>query len=475
MVFCWFIASRHPAPGQFPGREGAPRAPAPAAWRGGAKGCGSGNGRTPICAKLQAVDYEFTTLSNGLRVATASMPHMRSVSVALYLGVGSRYEPARLNGICHFIEHLLFKGTRKRSARQISQAVEGIGGALNAFTSEEVTCFHARACAAHLPLLLDVLMDMLLGSRFDPADVAKEREVIKEEISMYWDEPQHLVQEAFNALMWPDQPLGRPITGTAESLDAIGRGELVNYLRGNYVAASAVVVAAGRVTHRQVLRAASRFVPRFPRGPRPRFELSRNHQTAPRVRLITRQNEQTQMALGFRTCSRYDERRYALRVLNTILGENMSSRLFQVVREERGLTYSIYSNPSFFADTGDLVIAAGLDTDKLPRALRLILSEVRRLKNQPVSAAELRRARDYLLGQLELAQESTESQMNWTGDHLLSYNRVPRPAEMKRHITRVTAAQIMAAARDFFRPERLNLALVSPLKTAASITACLRV
>lgn len=419
------------------------------------------------------MDYEFTTQANGLRVATASMPHMRSVSVALYLGVGSRYEPAALNGICHFIEHLLFKGTRKRSARQISQAVEGIGGSLNAFTSEEVTCFHARACAPHLPLLLDVLMDMLLNSRFDPADVAKEREVIKEEIAMYWDEPQHLVQEAFNALMWPDQPLGRPITGTAQSLDGIGRGELLDYLRGNYVAPAALVVAAGQVTHRQMVRAVSRFIPRFPNGPRPPFVLARNHQAAPRVRLMTRQNEQTQMALGFRTCSRHDDRRYALRVLNTILGENMSSRLFQVLREDRGLTYSIYSNPSFFTDTGDLVISAGLDTDKLPRALRLILSELRRLKQQPVSAAELRRARDYLLGQLDLAQESTESQMNWVGDHLLGYNRVPHPAEIKRRVTQVTPAQIMAAARDFFRPERLNLALVSPLKSADSIAPCL--
>ena len=167
--------------------------------------------------------YQVTQLKNGLTVATAEMPHMMSVSVGLWVGVGSRYEPDQLNGVCHFIEHLLFKGTKQRSAREISQAVEGIGGYLNAFTSEETTCFHARACHDRFEELLDVLLDMLLDSRFDPVEISKEREVIKEEMAMYLDEPQHHVQELLNAALWPEQPLGRPITGTEKTLDAMAR------------------------------------------------------------------------------------------------------------------------------------------------------------------------------------------------------------------------------------------------------------
>ena len=360
--------------------------------------------------------YRVTQLANGLTVATAEMPQMRSVSVGLWLGIGPRYEAAEVSGICHFIEHLLFKGTRKRSAREISQAVEGIGGYLNAFTSEETTCCHARACHERFDELLDVLMDMFLESKFLPGDVAKEREVIKEEMAMFLDEPQHQVQELLNATLWPGQPLGRSITGTNRSLDAMARPDLLGYLGRHYVASSALVAAAGNLKHRHVTRAVARYARRFRTGPRPEFAPARNDQQKPRVRLLTKRVEQTQIALGIRTCSRHDRRRYALRLLSTILGENMSSRLFQVVREDRGLAYSIYSTPSFFQDTGDLVISAGLDTDNLPRTLRLILRELRRLTQSPPSAAELRRARDYVIGQINLSLESADSQMNWLGE-----------------------------------------------------------
>jgi predicted Zn-dependent peptidase len=409
--------------------------------------------------------YRVTQLKNGLTVATAEMPHMTSVSLGLWVGVGSRYEPEKLNGVCHFIEHLLFKGTAKRSAKAISEAVEGIGGYLNAFTSEEATCFHARASHDRFEELLDVLMDMQLHSKFAPPDIDKEREVIKEEMAMYLDEPQHHVQELLNAAMWPGQPLGRSITGTDKTLDAMKRPHLVGYLRDNYVAGGALVVAAGRITHRKTLKAVARYAPRLNLGPRPRFDPARTDQRQPGLRLFTKKTEQTQIALGIRTCSRHDHRRYALRLLNTILGENMSSRLFQVVREDRGLAYSIYSTPSFFEDTGDLVISAGLDTDNLRQTLRLILRELRRLTKSLPGAAELRRARDYVIGQIDLGSESTDNQMNWLGEQILGYGRVFTPSEIKRQLRQVTAADIRAVAREFFRPERLNMALVSPLKS----------
>ena len=418
--------------------------------------------------------YHVTPLQNGLTVATAEMPHMSSVSIGLWIGVGSRYEPASLNGACHFIEHLLFKGTRKRSAKAISEAVEGIGGYLNAFTSEEMTCFHARAGHDRFDDLLDVLLDMLLDSRFDPVEIGKEREVIKEEMAMYLDEPQHHVQELLNATLWPGQPLGRPITGTEQTLDAMTRAHLVGFLRENYVSANTLIVAAGKLNHRQVARAVTRYARRFRTAQPPRFSPARNLQRAPKIHLLTKKTEQTQIALGIRTCSRQDERRYALRLLNTILGENMSSRLFQLVREDRGLAYSIYSTPSFFGDAGDLVISAGLDTDNLTKTLRLILRELRRIREAAPSTAELRRAKDYVIGQIDLSLESTDHQMNWLGEQLLGYGRIFRPAEVKRRLREVTAGEIRAVARDFFRPELLNLALVSPLKTANRLAALLK-
>ena len=399
---------------------------------------------------------------------------MASVSVGLWIGIGSRYEPGELNGVCHFIEHLLFKGTRKRSARDISQAVEGIGGYLNAFTSEETTCFHARAGRRRFEELLDVLLDMLLESRFAPMDIAKEREVIKEEMAMYLDEPQHQVQELLNATLWPEQPLGRPITGTNKTVDAMARTHLLGFLRGHYVAGTTVISAAGNIKHRHAVSAVRPYASRFTVGKSSLCALASTDQRSARVRLFTKKTEQTQLALGLRTCSRHDERRYALRLLNTILGENMSSRLFQVVREDRGLAYSIYSSPSFFEDTGDLVISAGLDVENLAKTLRLILRELRRLVQTAANPAELRRARDYVIGQIELGQESTDNQMNWMGEQLLSYGKIYPPEEIKRRLAKVTRAEIRAAACEFFRPERLNLALVSPLKSTRGLEKMLK-
>jgi predicted Zn-dependent peptidase len=417
--------------------------------------------------------YKTTRLLNGVTIATAEMPHMTSVSIGLWVGIGSRYEPAELNGVCHFIEHLLFKGTKKRTAKQMSEAVEGIGGYLNAFTGEEATCFHARACHDHFDDLLDVLMDMLLNSSFNPAEVARERQVIKEEIAMYLDEPHHLVQELLNATIWPDHPLGRPITGTNETLDGLDRNKLLGYLRNNYAAGNTILVATGKLKHHQVIKAASRYTRHFLNRHLSKSAPALDGQNAPRLNLFTKDTEQTQLALGIRTCSRHDVRRYALRLLNTILGENMSSRLFQIIREDRGLAYSIYSTPSFFEDTGDLVISAGLDTDNLSKTLRLIIRELRRLAEISPSAAELRRARDYVLGQIDLGQESTENQMNWIGEQLVGYGRLFSPNEVKRRLRLVTPAQIRTVARDFFKPNRFNLALVSPLKSAKHLAKAL--
>lgn len=418
--------------------------------------------------------YEVSRLANGLTVATAAQPHMASVTAGLWITVGGRYESARFNGACHFIEHMAFKGTGRRTALAISQEVEGLGGYLNAFTGEESTCYYARAPYQRLEPLLEVLVDMLLRSRFAPADIAKERGVIKEEIAMYLDQPSQHVQELLNELMWPDHPLGRPLAGTTPVLDKLNRAALLEFHREYYLASTAMVVAAGNVTHQQVVQAVLPHARHFRAGEAPACEPYTAVQTKPRLLWCTKSTEQTQMALGIRVCHRHDERRFALRLLSTLLGEIMSSRLFQVIREDHGLAYSISSTLSLLEDTGVLNVSAGLDTGNLPRVLRLVLRELRRLTERAPSRAELRRTRDYVISQLELSFDSTESQMNLVGDHWVGYRRVVSPAETKRRLAAVTPAQVRQCARDFFRAENLNLAVISPQRDSGRLLRELR-
>ena len=409
--------------------------------------------------------HHITRLDNGLVIVTASLPHMASVSVGVWAAVGGRHESAPLNGVAHFIEHMLFKGTRRRSAERISQDVEGIGGYLNAFTSEEHTCFYSKALADRLDDLVDVLFDMLRHSRFDPADIRREREVIREEVAMYLDQPQQHVQELFNEIMWPDHSLGRPLTGTLASIARIGRRDLLTFLTANYTAPAIVVAAAGALEHAAVVDAVRRRTGRMSTAPRPRPEPTPAERRAASVRLVSKATEQSQIALGFRTCSRHDRRRFAVRLLNIVLGENMSSRLFQIIREDRGLAYSIYSSPSFWDDVGDLVISAGLDAGKIEPVIRLVWRELRRLATVPIGRDELRRAKDYALGQIDLALENTENHMMWLGEQLVSSGQLLPISKAKDQLARVTAVQIQAAARDFLGPERCALAAVSPLRS----------
>lgn len=394
---------------------------------------------------------------------------MASVAVGLWVGVGGRYEAAETSGAAHFIEHLLFKGTARRSARQISEAVEGAGGYLNAFTTEEHTCFHARAHVSRFDELLDVLVDMFLNSRFSPADISKERDVIKEEIAMYRDQPHQLVHDLLHETLWPNHPLGRPLTGTEKTLDNIRRSELLSFFRANYAAPNTVLVVAGPLRHAEVVRRFRRFSGRFYDGKKPAFVPAGSDQTAPVVHLHTKKIEQTQLAMGIRACSRHDERRFALRVLNAVLGESMSSRLFQILREDKGLAYSVYSSWAFMEDTGAMTISAGLDHDDVEKSLRIIARELRSLAEAPVSKGELRRACDFIIGQMELSLEGTENQMNWLGESILAYGKIVTPAEAKNRIASVSASAVRSVSRDLFVPNRLNLVLVSPLEKAGRL------
>jgi len=419
--------------------------------------------------------YHITRLPNGLRLATAELPHMASVSLGIWSAVGSRCERVGETGISHFLEHMLFKGTPRRSAARISQEVEGLGGYINACTSEESTCYHARAHASQAAKLMDVLADMYLNPVFDRQEITRERRVIKEEIAMTLDQPSQHVLELSDESLWPNQPLGRSIAGDERTLNRTRRRELAAFHARHYVSGSTVVVAAGDIRHRDLLDLAKRLARRIPAGDHSSWFPAVNGQSRPEIKLFTRDMEQTQFALGIRTCSRHDPRRFALRLANVILGENMSSRLFQSIREEHGLAYSIYSTPNFYHDTGSLTIAAGLDTAHTQKALKLTLAELRRLREKPPGAAELRRARDYLIGQLDLSLESTESQMNWVGEQLLGFDQIIPPDEIKARLNEIRPADIRRVARDFFRPERLCLSLVSPLKSNRGLRKLLEI
>jgi len=407
-------------------------------------------------------DVEESKLPNGLRVITSTLPHLESVAAGIWVGVGGRYEPAALSGASHFIEHMLFKGTPRRNARRISEAIEGRGGHLNAFTQEESTCFYARAPRTQFRRVMDVLSDMLRHSLFDPAELDRERGVIVEEILMYQDQPQQLAQEILGEALWKDHAVGRSLAGTPQTVRDIDRRTLIAFMNTHYTAPNIVLAAAGNIAHDERVAETARWLGALPSDPPPAFEPA--PASVPQARTVFRFKpiEQAHIALGIRLFGRHDRRRFALRVLNAVLGENMSSRLFQIVREKHGLAYSVHSQAQLFDDTGAWTIDAGLDRHRVIEALRLILRELLKLRDKAVGAAELQRAKDYLIGQIQLGWESTGNQMTWLGENMISLGEFMSPATVIEQLRAVTAADLQNLARSVLKPTRVTLAAVLP-------------
>jgi predicted Zn-dependent peptidase len=420
------------------------------------------------------MDVQSTLLPNGLRVVTAAMPHVESVSVGIWVGAGGRCEPKDLSGISHFIEHLLFKGTKHRSAREISQAIEGRGGDINAFTQEESTCYYARVAVEHMESALDVLLDMYLQPRLAADDVRKERDVVIEEIMMYRDQPQHLVDEMLGEALWCKHALGRPLTGSPETVRGLGRKELIAYRARHYTPSNTVIALAGKVDHKLCVERVSAYFPGKERARARRAAPIGRHVSQEAMCLKEKDSEQAHVAMGFRLFGRRDERRYALKLLSVILGENMSSRLFQVVREQYGLAYAVQSGVHLFDDTGALMVSAGLERARLDRAMRLIYREIRRLKQSTVGRRELNRARDYAIGQLRLGLEGATSQMMWVGEHFISYGQLISPEESVAALAAVTAADIRGLAQQVLRADRLSVAMILPGVTVSLKTDLMR-
>jgi predicted Zn-dependent peptidase len=408
--------------------------------------------------------YRLTRLPNGTRIASVEMPYMRSVSLGIWAGIGGRHESAAQSGISHFLEHLLFKGTKRRSAKRITETVEGLGGYLNAFTTEDHTCYYAKAAAQHLPELCDVLCDMYLESVFAPAEIEREREVIREEILMYRDHPAQHAQELLTETMWPQHPLGRPLTGSVETISRFERSDLVDFRSRHYTGANTIVTVAGPVYHERVVELLAPLLSRLPRGRAPRFTRARRHEGPAQLNLYTQETEQTQLAMGFHAFGRADDRRFALKLLSVILGENMSSRLFQKLRERHGWCYSVQTSMVTLADTGAIHVFAGLDPGNLEKAIRLILRELESICHKAPSRAELKKAQDYTIGQTLMGLESTSNQIMWMGESILGYGHILDPAEAERRLLAVTPEDVQHTACYCLNRVQLGLAIVGPLK-----------
>lgn len=409
-----------------------------------------------------SMNVQLSTIDNGVRVVTSEMPNAESVALGIWVGVGSRYEPIRLAGASHFIEHLLFKGTKTRTAREISIAIEGHGGYLNAFTGEEATCYYARVAHEHLPTATDVLTDMYRHSLFDQKELEKERGVIVEEMMMYRDQPRHLVHDMLVQSLWERHPLGRPVIGSEKSIGSVTRRDLLAFKNTRYRADNTVAAFAGRVNHEECVTMTRRMLGRVACGRSAAFRNVTSKVPQKCVSLMQKDIEQTHLALGVRLFGRNDRRKYALKVMSALLGENMSSRLFQIVREKHGLAYSVHSSIHLFSDSGAMLISAGLDRKRKNKALALVMRELKRLRERRVGGAELQRAKDYAIGQLRLSMESTSSQMMWIGDNLLSFGRHIPPEKSIAALSRVTSEDVLAVANAVLTPRRLSLAMIAP-------------
>ncbi|MBI3323275.1 MAG: insulinase family protein [Candidatus Omnitrophica bacterium] len=384
--------------------------------------------RTPL-SRIERQAYHRTELPNGLRILSAPRPEAESVSIGFWMGVGGRYESARVGGISHFLEHLLFKGTRARSSRQIKEAIEGSGGSINAFTDEEFTCALAKVQPKNLDVAVEILSDMVRRPRMEPKEVERERSVVLEEIRMYRDLPTQFVQEMLNNLLWPNHPLGRDVAGTPESLRRIRRKDLVAFQRRFYAPRNIVVAACGRLSHRELVEQVTRLWRSAPPGRRPVCQRAVQRQRKPRLRVQAKETEQTHFSLGFHAFPRDHPQVHALSLLNVVLGGNMSSRLFQRVREERGLAYEIGSQVKRFRDTGLFSVSAGVEHKHLAPCLRVVLKELARVRRERVSPKEFEQTAEYLTGQILFALEDTMEHMCWIGESEMLLGRV-EPVEV---------------------------------------------
>ncbi len=410
--------------------------------------------------------YQRSDLKNRLRVVTHDIPDRESVALGFWVGVGGRYETDRLKGAAHFLEHIVFKGSQKYLCNEIKELIEGVGGTLNAFTSEEQTCYYAKIPTKHLPRTFDILADMVFFPTIASKDVAKEKTVIVEEIKMYHDLPQFLVSEFLDELLWPNHPLGKKLTGTPETVSAMSAQDLRQFFGDYYSPSNVVVSACGNIRHQALVDLVERKLKKVPsRETRP--YLKANHsQLQPRSKIFYKQTEQMHLALGMLGYDEYNQKRYLLSLLSIVLGGNMSSRLFNEVREKRGLAYSIASSSKSMHDTGMFLVRAGVDNHKIVEAIELVLKELNKVKRNGVTKGEFTRAQDYLIGQMVLALEDTMDHMLWIGESTIAKDKVLSLQEVIKIIQKIKRQDVVTIAREILDPKKFNLAVVGPVTSS---------
>lgn len=407
-------------------------------------------------------EIQTATLSNGIRVVTEYMPHVRSVSMGIWIGTGSRLETDQESGISHFIEHMVFKGTKNRSAEDIARSVDSIGGGLDAFTSKEMVSYNTKVLDEHVPIAFDVLADLVLNPLFREEDIEKEKGVILEELKMDVDNPEYLLHEIFSSNFWKDHPLGRPIIGTKDTVTAFHREMVCKFYGRVYAPSNILITAAGHLDHAQLVGLAREHFEGLP----PAAEIGPARKPRPNAQLVFRDKEsleQTHLYLGVPGYPMSHPSRFACYVLNTVLGGGMSSRLFQNIREKQGLAYAVYSELSMYSDAGYMAIYAGCSTDTVRQVVDSIMRELRDLKDKLVTQEELRRAKDHMKGSFVLGLESTSSRMGNLARQELYYKRFFTLDEMLNRIEAVTAEEVQQIAREFFDAKQITLAMLGNL------------
>lgn len=411
--------------------------------------------------------YQEHTLSNGLKILMVPLDHLESVSIGIFIRVGSRYETENIAGISHFIEHMLFKGSQKRpTARLMAEAIEGIGGVSDAYTSQETTVYYAKVAASQVNIALDYLADLVRNPLFAADDVQKERLIIGEEISMVYDSPESWLEVLLDQVIWPDHPLGYNVAGTPESLARINRARLVAFFKASYHPNNLLIAIGGSFNPEVITAEIARLLGDWARASIPDFAPAPPLQSEVRYHIEHRAIEQGHLALALPGLPRTHPGRYALSILNTILGDGMSSRLFLTIREDKGLAYAIDSGLNFLQDTGTWSIYAGVDPKRAPEALQAILDELRRLREEPIPPQELDKARAYLKGRLVLGLEDSYSQAAWVAYQQLFMNAVVSPKEVLAIYDGVTLAEVQQVAEQLIDPAAYNLAIIGPFRQA---------
>jgi predicted Zn-dependent peptidase len=389
---------------------------------------------------------------------------MQSVALGIWIKAGGRYESFELKGISHFLEHLLFKGSKKYPCRKIKESIEGVGGSLNGFTSEELTCYLVKLPGEYLNLALDILSDMVINPLLIVKDIKKERTVILEEIKMYKDLPQVYVHDLLDELLWPKQPLGSSVIGSVESVNRINREYLSRYKTSCYTPYNIVISAAGLLEHNRLIDRVEDIFLSLKDKNLNKFLAAKEDQGKPQLNILTKDTEQTHLALGFHGFRRDHPLKHALGLLHIILGANMSSRLFYELREKRGLAYEIGTQIKRFQDTGAFVVHAGIDNRKAIEAVSLILKELKEIKDKLVTESEFKRAKEFYLGQLMLALEDTLDHMLWIGESMVSLDKTYSLEDIVKEVNKIKRDDVRQVASLIFKEKKINLALIGPLK-----------